>query len=511
MPATLIEGTQIRAGTLTDTQMTAANKDGLGTVPSMRTLGTGAQQAAAGNDSRFLPAYSGVVSIGAGTTSTTFTNGSSGTGAVVLATSATLTSPTFSGTVTLGGMTAGSILFAGTGGVLSQDNANLYWDLTNFRLGIGTNAPTVPLHVILTASSQFQMVFKNAYNTPGTGGGATLQFDNGVDTSSLGIAQPNRTADGALTAGSTVLYSSNAAGIVLMSDNANATIRFATGGSTERVRIDGSGNVGIGTASPSYPIDILANSLTAAQLRCKNTYSTAGTAAAGIAFDNGTDSSNLGIQQANRSAYGPMTAGTTTLYTSNAAGICLMADAGGVIKFAAGSSTERMRLDATGALSVFTTTDTTSPTTGSVILSGGMGVAKSIQVGGNLTVGNLLINGQRFQVLALSELLTIAAAASTSTIVQIPTNAVVLGVSVRVIVVIPTAATFTVTGNTSSTVFNTAAVSTAVNSTDPGTKAGAFYNAAAQTVRITPNLTPSTATGQVRITIHYYQITPPTN
>jgi len=44
-------------------------------------------------------------------------------------------------------MTAGSVLFAGTSGLISQDNANLFWDDTNNRLGIGNNAPTTLFHV----------------------------------------------------------------------------------------------------------------------------------------------------------------------------------------------------------------------------------------------------------------------------------------------------------------------------------------------------------------------------
>ena len=38
-------------------------------------------------------------------------------------------------------ISSGSILFAGTGGTLSQDTSNFYWDNTNKRLGIGTNVP----------------------------------------------------------------------------------------------------------------------------------------------------------------------------------------------------------------------------------------------------------------------------------------------------------------------------------------------------------------------------------
>lgn len=53
----------------------------------------------------------------------------------------------FSGTVSLTTLTAGSVLFAGTGGLLSEDNDKLFWDASNFRLGIGTATPAVPLHV----------------------------------------------------------------------------------------------------------------------------------------------------------------------------------------------------------------------------------------------------------------------------------------------------------------------------------------------------------------------------
>jgi len=47
---------QIAAGVITDADVNAANKDGAAGVASMRTLGTGAGQAAAGNDARFTDA-----------------------------------------------------------------------------------------------------------------------------------------------------------------------------------------------------------------------------------------------------------------------------------------------------------------------------------------------------------------------------------------------------------------------------------------------------------------------
>lgn len=61
----------------------------------------------------------------------------------------------FDGTISLVGsvatltittaLTQGSVAFIGASGALSQDNANYFWDNTNKRLGINTNAPTTAI------------------------------------------------------------------------------------------------------------------------------------------------------------------------------------------------------------------------------------------------------------------------------------------------------------------------------------------------------------------------------
>lgn len=129
---------------------------------------------------------------------------------------------------------------------------------------------------------------------------------------------------------------------------------------------------------------------------------------------------------------------------------------------------------------------------------------------GSLVIGGIG-NGQALGVKQLTELLTIAAAASSDTTIQLPAKAIILGVSVRVTTAIPTAATFTVGDAGSADRFSTAAVAVAANSTDPGTKAGAYYNATAAAVRITPDLTPGANTGRVRVTIHYIDVNPATS
>lgn len=55
-------------------------------------------------------------------------------------------SPSFVG-LTLSGLTQGSLLFSGFGGIASQDNTNLFWDNVSKRLGIGTNSPSYALDV----------------------------------------------------------------------------------------------------------------------------------------------------------------------------------------------------------------------------------------------------------------------------------------------------------------------------------------------------------------------------
>lgn len=47
-----LSGQQITDGAITDADVAAANKDGVAGTPSMRTLGTGAQVACAGDDAR---------------------------------------------------------------------------------------------------------------------------------------------------------------------------------------------------------------------------------------------------------------------------------------------------------------------------------------------------------------------------------------------------------------------------------------------------------------------------
>lgn len=120
-------------------------------------------------------------------------------------------------------------------------------------------------------------------------------------------------------------------------------------------------------------------------------------------------------------------------------------------------------------------------------------------------------NGQKFGIKRLPELTTIAAAATTDTTILIPANAVVMAVSVRVTVTIPTITSFDV-GVAGGTNRYGATLSPAAGTTNPGTNDATRFYAAAAAIRLTMNGTPPANTnGRVRVTIWYYDSTPPTS
>ncbi len=84
-------------------------------------------------------------------------------------------------------LTPGSVVFAGTSGVLSQDNASLFYDDTNDSLGIGTAAPgsTTRLSVAktwgsATATEQFGIYSTINYSAADTGLKQNLRLNTGA-------------------------------------------------------------------------------------------------------------------------------------------------------------------------------------------------------------------------------------------------------------------------------------------------------------------------------------------
>ncbi len=98
--------------------------------------------------------------------------------------------------------TAGSVIFS-NGTSLTQDNANLYWDNVNKRLGIGTTNPTADKLVInggIDLSGPNGETFITRHPTGGLPyGPLTIRFNNGNGANSAGIKLQTANAAAAYT------------------------------------------------------------------------------------------------------------------------------------------------------------------------------------------------------------------------------------------------------------------------------------------------------------------------
>lgn len=133
-----------------------------------------------------------IIQGGAGTTVTVLHGNAAGAptyGAVVLTTDVSGILPVANGgTATSTQFTAGSVIFAGTSGVYSQDNANFFWDNSSNLLGIGTTTPLNKLHIVSAGASTSNIVELHDYS-------ATVGFTNGFL-----FKQSNSSTLGTLTA-----------------------------------------------------------------------------------------------------------------------------------------------------------------------------------------------------------------------------------------------------------------------------------------------------------------------
>jgi hypothetical protein len=146
-----------------------APASGGGTTNFLRADGTWAAPGGGGGGITSLNALTGATqTFAVGTSGTDFAISSVGTthtfnipdanstnrGLVTTGTQTFAGAKTFSSAPTFSTMTAGSVLFAGTSGVLTQDNAQLFFNNANDTLGLGTAAPSSKLHVVAGTLAQ---------------------------------------------------------------------------------------------------------------------------------------------------------------------------------------------------------------------------------------------------------------------------------------------------------------------------------------------------------------------
>jgi hypothetical protein len=191
------------------------------------------------------------------------------------------------GTGTTTAFTAGSIVFAGASGVYTQDNANLFWDNANDRLGVGTATPAYRLDVngaINVAAGQYirsGSAFLLASNGTSLNyiysGSGALVWRNGADTAELmrlenggNLLVGTTTARNRLTVQGNVFSTptlGTASGQAFFGEAAGYGMMLGTSGFgygwIQQQRVDGTataydlllqpvgGNVGIGVTNPS--------------------------------------------------------------------------------------------------------------------------------------------------------------------------------------------------------------------------------------------------------------------
>jgi hypothetical protein len=208
------------------------------------------------------------------------------------------------GTVSLPNLTEGSVVFAGTGGQLSQDNTNFYWDNTNKRLGIGDTTPDASLEIVTNGDNPVFMISRGIEgdgdflnmdaegnlnidsdtfyvdaSTNRVGIGTTSPITNtnlhikGVGNQPLVIHRDYNAIGGDVYAvyaldndiGETITYGTVGVKIIDNTDGGEKgafvfKVRNGAAGFGEIVRIDNDGNIGIGDTTPDAMLEIATSS-----------------------------------------------------------------------------------------------------------------------------------------------------------------------------------------------------------------------------------------------------------
>jgi hypothetical protein len=143
-------------------------------------------------------------------------------------------------------MTTGSVPFIGTSGVVTQDNAHLFWDDTNNTLGIGTNSPGSTYVATLVQTSASKSAIK-LQATDAAGYAGIDGYDSG-GVQRLGFGYAN-SGTGNSIAGLCFMYIPAAGDDWVMSDAATNFFRWYTGTNAVAYEMTNGGSAAVGGAN----------------------------------------------------------------------------------------------------------------------------------------------------------------------------------------------------------------------------------------------------------------------
>lgn len=155
----------------------------------------------------------------------------------------------------LSNLTSGSVPFIGTSGLVTQDNANLFWDAGNKRLGITTSAPSFDISLGNGATKNIGMERASS----GTGN-SLIVFAGG---SASGATDSN---GGQLQLRPGLTTGTGNSNIAFATYTPNSSSSSADNVISTKMTLNGNGYLGIGVTTPTAPLTVLGTHVATATL-----------------------------------------------------------------------------------------------------------------------------------------------------------------------------------------------------------------------------------------------------
>lgn len=224
------------------------------------------------------------------------------------------------------------------------------------NVGIGTNNPTLALDITgqvhvssavnagsanLTLTNSGNTTIPLVLNNLGTANNTGLEFDFKISDAGSVLRQLAR-----INVIQTSNTSSTPTGDMYFSTNNSGSL-------AERMRIIGSGNVGIGSSSPTNLLDVTANQNAQTNVAVNNSTSGTGAAAQFVMNGNSGNQGTFGLTSSAYTPVGSINPNQLYFYSNAANGLDFLANnASGVIVFSPGGLSEKDRFNANGNLGI---------------------------------------------------------------------------------------------------------------------------------------------------------------